>query len=79
MLFRSQGRVTAAWTMLILTPQTISIAAGAALIAFVDYRTMLLVIMAVLGACALFLLIRPAAEPTPAKAAPATTALDEAA
>ena len=74
-----QGRVTAAWTMLILTPQTISIAAGAALIAFVDYRTMLLVIMAVLGACALLLLIRPAAEPAPAKAAPAATALDEAA
>jgi len=74
-----QGRVTAAWTMLILTPQTISIAAGAALIAFVDYRTMLLVIMAVIGACALLLLIRPAAEPAPAKAPPATTALDEAA
>jgi len=74
-----QGRVTAAWTMLILTPQTISIAAGAALIAFVDYRTMLLVIMAVLGACALLLLIRPAAEPAPAKAVPAATALDEAA
>jgi MFS family permease len=75
-----QGRVTAAWTMLILTPQTISIAAGAALISFVDYRSMLLVIMAVIGACALFLLIRPAAEPTaPAAAAPGTTALDEAA
>lgn len=74
-----QGRVTAAWTMLILTPQTISIAAGAALIAFVDYRTMLLVIMAVLGACALLLLIRPAAEPALAKAVPAGTALDEAA
>jgi MFS family permease len=74
-----QGRVTAAWTMLILTPQTISIAAGAALIAFVDYRTMLLVIMAVIGACALLLLIRPAAEPAPAKAAPGTSALGEAA
>ena len=72
-----QGRVTAAWTMLILTPQTISIAAGAALIAFVDYRTMLLVITAVLSACALLLLIRPAAEPAPAKAAPDATALDE--
>jgi MFS family permease len=74
-----QGRVTAAWTMLILTPQTISIAAGAALIAFVDYRTMLLVIMAVIGACALLLLIRPAAEPAPVKAAPDATDLDEAA
>jgi hypothetical protein len=58
-----QGRVTAAWTMLILTPQTISIAIGAAVISFVDYRTLLLVIAAVLGMCALILLIRPAAEP----------------
>ena len=75
-----QGRVTAAWTMLILTPQTISIAAGAALISFVDYRSMLLVIMAVVGACALFLLIRPAAEPAaPVAAARGSTALDEAA
>jgi MFS family permease len=74
-----QGRVTAAWTMLILTPQTISIAVGAALISFVDYRILLLVIMAVIGACALFLLIRPAAEPAPATAAPDSPALDEAA
>ena len=75
-----QGRVTAAWTMLILTPQTISIAIGAALISFVDYRTLLLVIMAVIGACALFLLIRPAAEPVAAAARPGnSTALDEAA
>jgi MFS family permease len=62
-----QGRVTAAWTMLILTPQTISIAIGAALISFVDYRILLLVIMAVIGACALFLLIRPAPEPAAAE------------
>lgn len=74
-----QGRVTAAWTMLILTPQTISIAAGAALIAFVDYRTMLLVIMAVIGACALLLLIRPAAEPAATTAAPGSPAIGKAA
>lgn len=74
-----QGRVTAAWTMLILTPQTISIAAGAALISFVDYRIMLLVIMAVIGACALLLLIRPAAEPALAATAPGSRALDNAA
>jgi MFS family permease len=75
-----QGRVTAAWTMLVLTPQTISIAAGAALISFVDYRSMLLVIVAVLGACALLLLIRAAAEPPALVAtAPGTAVLDEAA
>lgn len=74
-----QGRVTAAWTMLILTPQTISIAAGAALISFVDYRSLLLVIMAVIGACALLLLIRPAAEPPAAATDTGPAALDEAA
>ena len=60
---RLQGRVSAAGTMLILTPQTISIAAGAALISFVDYKLLLLVVSAVVGACALLLLIRPAPEP----------------
>lgn len=73
-----QGRVTAAWTMLILTPQTISIAIGAAIISFVDYRTLLLIIAAVLGMCALILLIRPAAEPPSAIATlPGLAALDD--
>ncbi len=63
---RLQGRVNAAWTMLILTPQTISIAAGAALISFVDYRLLLLAVTAVTGACAAFLLIRPVPDPVPA-------------
>jgi MFS family permease len=65
---RLQGRVSAAGTMLIMTPQTISIAAGAALISFVDYKLLLLVVSAVVGACALFLLIRPAPEPAVAAA-----------
>jgi MFS family permease len=63
---RLQGRVDAAWSMLILTPQTVSIAAGAALISVVDYRVLLLVITAVTGTCAALLLIRPAPEPKPA-------------
>jgi uncharacterized membrane protein YfcA len=49
--------------MLILTPQTVSIAAGAALISFVDYRLMLAIVAAAIGACALVLLLRPAPEP----------------
>jgi MFS family permease len=60
---RLQGRVSAAWTMLILTPQTISIAAGTALIAFVSYR---LLLAAATGACAVLLLARPAPEPATA-------------
>ena len=67
---RLQGRVNAAWTMLIITPQTISIAAGAALISFVSYQLLLLVITVVIGACALLLLIRPAPEPAAVAAEP---------
>jgi MFS family permease len=60
---RLQGRVTATWTMALVTPQTASIAAGAALIAFVDYRVLVLVVVGVTGASACVLLARPAAEP----------------
>lgn len=76
---RLQGRVNAAWTMLIVTPQTVSIAAGAALISFVDYRMLLTVIAAVIGACALLLLIRPAPEPVAAAGRLPDSALDPAA
>src|SRR5262245_40529244 len=58
-----QGRVNAAFMMLILTPQTVSIAVGAALISFVDYRLMLAIVAAAIGACALVLLIWPAPQP----------------
>jgi MFS family permease len=60
---RLQGRVSSAWTMVVLTPQTVSIAAGAALISFVDYRLLLLAIIVTTGTCASLLLIRPAPEP----------------
>jgi len=76
---RLQGRVNAAWTMLVLTPQTISIAAGTALISFVDYKLLLLVITAVIGTCALLLLIRPAPEPVAVAAETAHPALNPAA
>lgn len=61
---RLQGRASAAWTMVVITPQTLSIAVGTALISYVSYRVLLLVIIATLGACAIFLLARPAPEPT---------------
>lgn len=60
---RLQGRADAAWTMLVITPQTLSIAAGAALISHVSYRILLLAVIAVIGACAAYLLLRPAPEP----------------
>lgn len=55
-----QGRVNAAWSMAVLTPQTLSIAAGAWLIALIDYRILLLSITLVMAVCSLFLLLRPA-------------------
>jgi len=70
---RLQGRASAAWTMVVITPQTVSIAAGAALIDYVSYRLMLLAIIAVIGACAGYLLVRPAAEPAGAATGPAST------
>lgn len=76
---RLQGRVNAAWTMLVITPQTVSIAAGAALISFVDYKLLLLAITVVIGACALLLLIRPAPEPAAVAADATDAALDPAA
>src|ERR1022692_193860 len=58
-----QGRANAAFMMAILTPQTVSIAAGTALISLVDYRLLLVFVIVATGACALLLLMRPAAEP----------------
>ncbi len=60
---RLQGRVTAAWTMLVITPQTISIAAGAVLISCINYRILLLAVIAATGVCAFILLAHPAPEP----------------
>jgi MFS family permease len=65
---RLQGRVNGASTMLLITPQTASIAAGAALIGVVSYRLMLLVVAVVIGGCAAWLLARPAPPPVEAEA-----------
>lgn len=61
---RLQGRANAAWTMIVITPQTISIAAGAALISYVSYRILLLAVIATIGTSAIYLLTRPAPEPS---------------
>jgi MFS family permease len=66
---RLQGRAIAAWTTVVITPQTLSIAVGTALISYVSYRVLLLIVIAALGACAVYLLARPAPEPTTSPAA----------
>jgi MFS family permease len=56
---RLQGRVYSAAELLMGAPQTLSIAAGAALVTVVDYRWLLLAQAAVMAACATYLLSRP--------------------
>jgi MFS family permease len=55
---RLQGRVSSAADLLISTPQTLSIAVGAALIAFVDYRLLVVAEAAAVAASAVYLLTR---------------------
>jgi MFS family permease len=55
---RLQGRVASAADVFVNTPQTISIALGAMLVAFVDYRILVLTMAAVVAACAGYLLTR---------------------
>jgi MFS family permease len=59
-----QGRVSAAVSMAITGPQTISIAAGTILIGIVDYRVLLIAMAVLTGGCALVLLARPAGRGT---------------
>jgi MFS family permease len=54
-----QGRVYAAVETLITTPQTISIALGAALITVTGYQTLLLAMAATIALAAVYLLTRP--------------------
>jgi Na+/melibiose symporter-like transporter len=62
---RLQGRVASAAELLIGTPQTISIAAGAGLVALVDYRLLVVAEAAAVVGCAAYLLSRKT-ESTPA-------------
>jgi asparagine N-glycosylation enzyme membrane subunit Stt3 len=74
-----QGRIYAAADTLVTTPQTISIAAGAALIGVTGYRPLLAALAAVVTLAAAYLLTRPeqrrAPDPAPnPNPAPATQA-----
>jgi len=60
-----QGRTYAAIEVLVGTPQTVSIALGAAAVAFVDYRVLLLVEATVVAAAGTWLLTRRE-QPVPA-------------
>ena len=60
---RLQGRVSSAADVFISTPQTISIAVGAALIAIVDYRALVVVESVAVSICAAYLLTRRAVAP----------------
>jgi MFS family permease len=76
---RLQGRVASAADLFISTPQTISIAAGAGLVALVDYRVLVVTEALAVVVCAAYLLSRktesiPAAVPA---ATPAATPLAE--
>jgi Major Facilitator Superfamily len=60
---RLQGRVSSAADVFISTPQTISIAVGAALIAVVDYRALVVVESLAVSLCAAYLLTRQSIAP----------------
>ena len=77
---RLQGRVAAAADTFVSTPQTVSIALGAALISTVDYRLLVLVEFAVTALCVVYLATRrvdgeeevPATAPAPSSPAPSS-------
>jgi MFS family permease len=61
---RLQGRVSSAADVFISTPQTVSIAVGAALIAVVDYRLLVVAESVAVTLCAAYLLTRPVVVPS---------------
>jgi MFS family permease len=74
---RLQGRVSAAADVFISTPQTVSIAVGAALIAVVDYRLLIGVESAAVALCAAYLFTRPAVVPAASPQAPSAELLSQ--
>jgi Transmembrane secretion effector len=67
---RLQGRVASAADVFVSTPQTVSIALGAMLVSFVDYRVLVVAMSGVVSCCALYLISRSVAtEARPALAA----------
>ena len=73
---RLQGRVSSAADVFISTPQTVSIAVGAALIAVVDYRLLVVVESAAVALCAAYLLSRPAVVPAETETTPPAPAAE---
>jgi Major Facilitator Superfamily len=71
---RLQGRVSSAADVFISTPQTVSIAVGAALIAVVDYRALVVVESAAVALCAAYLLTRRVVAPAETQSPPAASA-----
>jgi len=69
-----QGRVYAATETLITTPQTISIALGAALITVAGYQALLLTMAAIMALAACYLLTRPEQRRTARRPATRTAA-----
>jgi MFS family permease len=74
---RLQGRVSSAADVFISTPQTVSIAVGAALIAVVDYRLLVGAESAAVALCAAYLLTRPAIVPAESPQAPSAELLSQ--
>jgi Transmembrane secretion effector len=71
---RLQGRVSSAADVIISTPQTASIAVGAALIAVVDYRLLVVAESVAVALCAAYLLTRRAVVPAETETPPAPSA-----
>jgi hypothetical protein len=74
---RLQGRVSSAADVLISTPQTVSIAVGAALIAVVDYRLLVVAEAVAVAACGAYLLTRRAIVPAETPPVPSAEPLTQ--
>jgi len=74
---RLQGRVASAADVLISTPQTVSIAVGAALVAVVDYRLLVVVESLGVALCAAYLLTRRAIVPAESPPTPSAELLTQ--
>ncbi|WP_369258319.1 MFS transporter [Streptomyces sp. R35] len=72
-----QGRVASVASMLATAPQVLSVATGAALIATVDYRILLVVMVALIGTSACYLALRVRGFEHAEQARPATAGVAE--